>query len=74
LEATGALRALFSISDEDHARIAGDITRDQTRFVDSAKKLLDGLRVLEVCRFSLVFDARPEALLARHALLLRESS
>jgi hypothetical protein len=69
LDAIRSARALFGISDDVHARIAGDVTRDESRFSDAARRLLDALGELEVARFSLLFDGRPEALLVRHALL-----
>ena len=71
-EAIKPARALFGISDEDHARIAGDVTRDESHFADAARRVLDALRELEVARFSLVFDGRPEAPLVRRALLEKE--
>ena len=67
-DAAKPIRVLFSISDDDHARIAGEITRDEIRYVDRTERLLEALRQLEVARFSLVFDSRPEARLVRHAL------
>jgi hypothetical protein len=71
-EAIKPARALFGISDEDHARIAGEVTRDESRFADAARRVLDALREIEVARFSLVFDGRPEAPLVRRALLEKE--
>ena len=71
-DAVKPVRALFSISDDDHARIAGEITRDEIRYVDRAQRLIDALRQLEVARFSLLFDPCPEALLIRHALLQKQ--
>jgi hypothetical protein len=66
------LRSFFGISEDEHARILAEVTHDDARFVDGARKLLDAFRQIEVFRFSLASDDRPEARLARHALLLRQ--
>jgi hypothetical protein len=66
------LRGLFGISEDEHARILAEVTHDDARFVDNAHKLLDAFCRMEVFRFSLASDDRPEARLARHALLLRQ--
>jgi CRP-like cAMP-binding protein len=72
LEALGPVRTFFGISEDDHARIVSGIAEDQTRVVESAQNMLEKLRELEIARLSLVFDSRPEALLVRHALLLKQ--
>jgi CRP-like cAMP-binding protein len=74
LEAAGPVRAFFGISEDDHARIVSDIAEDDTRVIESAQGMLERLRELEIARLSLVFDSRPEALLVRHALLLKQKA
>jgi hypothetical protein len=74
LEAIGPVRTFFGISEEDHARIVGEIDDDETRVVDGARNMLEKLRELEIARLSLVFDSRSEALLIRHALLLKQKA
>ena len=74
LEAIGPVRTFFGMSEEDHARVVGEIAEDETRVVESAQNMLEKLRELEVARASLVFDSRPEALLVRHALLLKQKA
>ena len=66
------LRSFFGISEDEHARILAEVTHDDARFVDGARKLLDAFRQIEAYRFSLACDDRPEARLVRHALLLRQ--
>lgn len=66
------VRSFFGVSEEEHARILAEVTHDDARFVDGARKLLDAFRQIEAFRFSLASDSRPEARLARHALLLRQ--
>ena len=68
VDAIKPVRVLFSISDDDHERVAREVAGDETRFIEGAGRLLDALRQIEVNRFSLVFDPRPESLLVRHAL------
>ena len=72
LDAIGPVRTFFGISEEDHARIVSEIADDETRVVASAQSLLEKLRELEIARLSLVFDSRPEGLLVRHALRLKQ--
>ncbi len=72
LEAAAPVRSFFGISDEDHARIVGEIGGDETRVIDSARGMLEKLRELEIVRFSLIVDPRPEALLIRHTLLMTQ--
>jgi hypothetical protein len=72
IEATDPIRTLFGISDEDHARIVGEISGDETRVVEKAGAMLEKLRELEIIRFSLIVDQRPEALLIRHTLRLKQ--
>ncbi len=67
-----ALRGLFGVSEEEHARIFAEVTHDDARFVESARKLLDAFRQTEAFRFSLATDDRPEARLVRYGLLLRQ--
>ena len=74
LEAIRPVRTFFGISEEDHARITGEIAEDQTRVIESARNMLEKLRELEIARLSLVFDSRPEASLVRHALLLKQKA
>ena len=74
VEAIGPVRAFFGISEEEHARIVGEIAEDETRVIDNARTMLEKLRELEIIRLSLVFDSRPEALLVRHALLLKQKA
>jgi CRP-like cAMP-binding protein len=71
-EAIGPVRSFFQISEEDHARLVGEIAADETRVVENAQNMLERLRDLEIARASLVFDSRPEAMLVRHALLLKQ--
>jgi CRP-like cAMP-binding protein len=71
-EAIAPVRTFFGISEEDHARIVGEIGEDQTQVIETARNMLEKLRELEIVRLSLVFDLRPEAPLLRHALLLKE--
>ena len=68
-----ALRGLFAVSEEEHARVLAEVTHDDAQFVASARKLLDAFRQTEAFRFSLASDDRPEARLVRHGLLLRQS-
>jgi CRP-like cAMP-binding protein len=68
------VRAFFGISEEDHARIIAEIGDDEGRLISSARSLLERLREIEVARLSLVFDSRPEALLIRQALLLKQKA
>ncbi len=72
LEAIGPVRTFFGISEDDHARIVGELAEDETRVIESARNMLEKLRELEIARLSLVFDSRPEALLVRHAVLLKQ--
>jgi hypothetical protein len=72
VEAIEPVRTFFGISEEDHARLVGEIASDETRVVENAQNMLEKLRELEIERLSLVFDAQPEALLVRHALLLKQ--
>ena len=72
LEAIAPVRTFFGISEEDHARIVGEISDDQARVIETATNMLEKLRGLEIVRLSLVFDARPEVPVLRHALLLKE--
>jgi len=72
LEAAAPVRSFFGISDEDHARIVGEIGGDETRIIDSARAMLEKLRELEIVRFSLIVDPRPEALLIRQTLLMTQ--
>jgi hypothetical protein len=74
LAAIEPVRAFFGISEEDHARIIGDIAQDETRVVENAQNMLEKLRELEIARLSLVFDSRPEASLIRHALLIKQKT
>ncbi len=74
LDAIGPVRTFFGISEEDHARIIGEIGADETHVITSAQSLLEKLRELEIGRLSLVFDSRPEGLLIRHALLLKQKA
>jgi len=67
-EAVEPVRALLNISDDDHARIAGDVAHDDSQLVESAKRAVRALRQLESARFSLSFDQRAEARLLRHGL------
>ena len=73
-EAIAPVRAFFGISEDDDARIVRDIAEDEPHVVESARNMLESLRELEIARLSLVFDARPEALLVRHALLLKQKA
>jgi CRP-like cAMP-binding protein len=73
-EAIDPVRAFFGISEEEHARIVGEIAEDETRIIDNARTMLEKLRDLEIVRLSLVFDSRPEGLLTRHALLLKQKA
>src|SRR5271165_56885 len=66
------LRGFFGISEDEHARILAEVTHDDARFVDGARKLMNAFRQIEAFRFSLVSDSRPEARLVRHALVLRQ--
>jgi Cyclic nucleotide-binding domain len=70
--AIARLRAFFGISEEEHGRVIAEVTHDDARFVDNARKLLEAFREMEVYRFSLAADKRPEGRIARHALLLRQ--
>jgi CRP-like cAMP-binding protein len=72
LETEKQVRALYSISDDDHARIVDEITGDKSQLVGRSQKLSDALRQLEVARFTLTRDKRPEALLLGHAVLSRQ--
>ncbi len=72
LEAVRPVRVLFGISDQDHARLVGDITHSQDWVLEGAQSALNLLGQIEAARFSLSFDPRPEALLIRHALLSRQ--
>jgi CRP-like cAMP-binding protein len=74
LSAMEPVRALYGVSDDEHARIIRDIAHDETRFAATAQNVLEKIRDLEVARFSLSFDLRPQALLFRHALLLRQKT
>ena len=74
LEAIEPVRTFFGISEDDHARLVGEIAADETRIVGNAQNMLEKLRDLEIARLSLVFDSRPEALLVRHALLLKQKA
>jgi len=74
LTAMEPVRTLYGVSDEEHARILRDIAHDETRFAATAQNVLEKIRDLEVVRFSLSFDLRPQALLVRHALLLRQKT
>lgn len=74
LEAMEPVRALYGISDDEHARLLRDIAHDQTRLGAGAQNVLDKIRLLEVTRFSLSSDPRPEALLIRHALQLKQKT
>jgi CRP-like cAMP-binding protein len=74
LEAIQSVRAFFGISEDDHARIVGEIAEDETRVIECARNMLEKLRELEIARLSLVFDSRPEASLVRHALLLKQKA
>jgi hypothetical protein len=66
------VRAFFGISDEDHDRIVAEIGGDERRAIDNAAGMLERLRELEISRFSLIGDPRPEALLIRHTLRLTQ--
>jgi len=70
--AIARMRAFFAISEEEHGRVIAEVSHDDIRFLDSGRKLLEAFREMEVFRFSLAADERPEARLARHALLLRQ--
>lgn len=72
VEAVRPVRVLFGISDQDHARLVGDVTRSQDWVLEGAQASLNLLGQIEAVRFSLSFDRRPEALLVRHALRLRQ--
>jgi polyferredoxin len=72
--AIGPVRTFFGIPEEDHARIIAEIGEDETHVIANAQSLLEKLRELEIARLSLVFDSRPEALLVRHALLLKQKA
>ena len=72
VRATEPARALFNISDEDHARIAAEVSQDRSMFTARLGLVLEALRELEASRFSLRFEERPEARLLRHALLLKQ--
>lgn len=74
-DAEGAIkpvRALFGISEEEHAAIVSDITQDEARLVERERKLLDSVRELEAARFSLSLDPQPEARLIQRAFLTRQ--
>ena len=71
-EAMEPVRVLYGISDDEHARLVHDIAQDETRLAATARNVLEKIRDLEIARFSLSCDLRPEALLIRHALLLRQ--
>lgn len=76
-EATSAIapvRTFFGIPEEDHSRLIAEIGEDETHVIASAQSLLEKLRELEIARISLVFDSRPEGLLIRHALLLKQKA
>jgi CRP-like cAMP-binding protein len=68
------VRTLYGISDDEQARIVRDIAHDETRSAATAQNVLEKIRDLEVARFSLSFDLRPQALLVRHALLLKQKT
>ena len=72
IEAAAPVRTLFAISDEDHARIVSEISGDEKRVIEKASGMLEKFRELEIIRFSLIVDPRPEALLIRHTLRLKE--
>jgi CRP-like cAMP-binding protein len=72
IEAAAPVRTLFGISDEDQARIVSEISGDDKRVVEKARGMLEKFRELEIIRFSLVVDPRPEALLIRHTLRLKQ--
>ncbi|MBV8912944.1 MAG: cyclic nucleotide-binding domain-containing protein [Acetobacteraceae bacterium] len=72
LQAAEPARALFNISDDDHARIAAEVARDETASTEHVLLVLGALRELETARFSLRLDERPEARLLRHGLLLKQ--
>jgi hypothetical protein len=74
LTAMEPVRTLYGVSDDEHARIVRDIAHDETHFAATAQNALEKIRNLEVVRFSLSFDLRPQALLVRHALLLRQKA
>ena len=66
------LREFFGVSEDEHARMLTEVTHDDARYVDHARKLMDAFRHVETLRFSLASDPRPESRLVRHALLLRQ--
>ena len=70
--ASKPFRTLYGISDEDHERIVGEITRDGSRLADLAKRQVSAICNMEAQRFSLSFDPRPESRLLRHGLLNRQ--
>jgi Cyclic nucleotide-binding domain/4Fe-4S binding domain len=72
--AIGPVRAFFGIPEDDHVRIIAEIGDDETHVVASARSLLEKLRELEIAKISLVFDSRPEGLLVRHALSLKQKA
>jgi hypothetical protein len=72
LETAKPVRALLSISDEDHARIVAEITRDNIQLVNHGQGLLSVLRQLEAVRFALNLDKRQESLLINHAIVSRQ--
>ncbi len=66
------VRALYDITDEEHARVVAELTADESRHRDGARAVLKALLELEVQRFSLLGEQRPEAVLLRHALMLKQ--
>ena len=72
IEAAAPVRTLFGISDEDQARIVSEISGDEKRVIEKASGMLEKFRELEIIRFSLIVDPRPEALLIRHTLRLKQ--
>ena len=53
---------------------SAEIAEDDPHIIERARNMLEKLRELEIARLSLVFDSRPEAVLVRQALLLKQKA
>ncbi len=74
IDAFQPVKAMFNISDEEHARIVAGLTEDDSHFIDNAKAILAQIERVEIDRFSLSASEAAEPALLRHALVLKQKS
>jgi CRP-like cAMP-binding protein len=71
-ESLRPLRSLFGIGEDLHGRIVDEVARDASAATRACERTIDAIREVEINRYSLAADTRPESRLLRRALLQKQ--